>query len=104
METTQRLIPVEVVEYLRLHHVVTLSTSSFTGMPHADTVIYANDLRRIYFSSPEGSKLSRNIKDSHYVSFTIDDYTTDWRKVRELQGVGRCQTAMDGELDVALSL
>jgi hypothetical protein len=33
---------------------------------------------------------------ANYVSFTIDDYTTDGRKVRELQGVGRCAPA---ELD-----
>src|SRR5262245_6969994 len=97
-------MPLDVVEYLRLHHVVTLSTSSFTGMPHADTVIYANDQRRIYFSAVEGSKLARNVKDSHYVSFTIDDYTTDWRKVRELQGVGRCQPAADADLDTGLGL
>ena len=30
----------------------------------------------------------RNIKDSRYISFTIDDYTMDWRKVRDLLEVG----------------
>ena len=69
--------PVDVVEYLRLHHVVTLGTSSFTGMPHADTVIFTNDDWRIYFFALEGSALLRNIEASHYASFTIDDYTTD---------------------------
>jgi hypothetical protein len=89
--------PVDVVEYLRLHHVVTLGTSSFTGMPHADTVIFTNDDWRIYFFAIEGSALLRNIEASHYASFTIDDYTTDWRKVRELQGVGRCDPANQEE-------
>ena len=42
-----RQFPVDVVEYLRLHHVVTLKTWSFTGMPHADTVIFVNDEWRI---------------------------------------------------------
>jgi nitroimidazol reductase NimA-like FMN-containing flavoprotein (pyridoxamine 5'-phosphate oxidase superfamily) len=83
------------VDYLGLHHVVTLSTSSFTGMPHADTVVYVADQWRIYFFGVDGSALVRNVKDSRYVSFTIDDYTTDWRKVRELQGVGRCQPTAD---------
>jgi hypothetical protein len=82
-------IPADIVDYLRLHHIVTLSTSSFTGMPHADTVMYVNDDQAIYFFGMEGTALVRNVHDSHYVSFTIDDYTTDWRKVRELQGVGR---------------
>ena len=85
--------PVDVVEYLKLHHVVTLGTSSFTGMPHADTVIFTNDDWRMYFFAPDGSTLLRNVQASHYASFTIDDYTTDWRKVRELQGVGRCEPA-----------
>jgi hypothetical protein len=82
-------IPNEVVDYLGLHHVITLGTSSFTGMPHADTVVYGSDATNIYFYADLNSSLARNIKDSHYVSFTIDDYTTDWKKLRELQGVGR---------------
>ena len=36
-------MPGEVIEHLKRHHVITLSTSSFTGMPHADTVVYVND-------------------------------------------------------------
>jgi len=89
--------PVDVVEYLRLHHVVTLGTSSFTGMPHADTVIFVNDEWRLYFFALENSTLLRNTQASHHASFTIDDYTTDWRKVRELQGVGRCDPAGNEE-------
>jgi uncharacterized protein YhbP (UPF0306 family) len=88
-----RIIPDEVVTYLDLHHVITLSTSSFTGMPHADTVVYISDASSIYFFAGEGTQMLRNIKDSRRVSFTIDDYTIDWRKVRELQGLGRSQPA-----------
>ena len=83
-------IPTEVMEHLHRHHVITLSTTSFTGMPHADTVVYMSDARSIFFWAGEGTQMLRNIKDSRRVSFTIDDYTIDWRKVRELQGVGRC--------------
>jgi len=85
-----RGIPGEVIEHLQRHHVVTLSTSSFTGMPHADTVVYASDSHSIYFWAGDGTQMLRNIKDSRRISFTIDDYSVDWRKVRELQGVGRC--------------
>ena len=94
---TEGGFPTDVVDYLGLHHIVTLSTSSFTGMPHADTVAYVTDQWRIYFFGVDGSALVRNVKDSRYVSFTIDDYSTDWRKVRELQGVGRCQATADAE-------
>jgi uncharacterized protein YhbP (UPF0306 family) len=93
-------MPPEVVEYLHRHHVVTLSTSSFTGMPHADTVVYASDSRCLYFFAGQGTQMLRNIRDSRYISFTIDDYTVDWRKVREMQGVGRCKPA-PGEQDAA---
>lgn len=96
MTTTLETIPTEVVDYLRLHHIITLSTASFTGMPHANTVAYANDDTHIYFQAVEASNVARNMAVNHYVSFTIDDYTTDWRKVRELQGVGRCGIADEG--------
>lgn len=87
--TTARTIPVAVVDYLGRHHVITVSTPSFTGMPHADTVVYVNDESCIYFYVVDGTTLARNIRDSRYVSFTIDDYLPDWHKLRELQGVGR---------------
>lgn len=89
--------PQDAVEYLRLHHIITLSTSSFTGMPHANTVAYANDTEALYFVALAGSTVVRNIADNKHVSFTIDDYTTDWRKVRELQGVGACRSANQQE-------
>jgi hypothetical protein len=89
---------------LQRHHVITLSTSSFTGMPHADTVVYVNDPNSIFFFAGEGTEMLRNIKDSRHISFTIDDYTVDWRKVRELQGVGRCQPATPEQDNYAWSL
>jgi uncharacterized protein YhbP (UPF0306 family) len=97
-------MPGEVIEHLQRHHVITVSTSSFTGMPHADTVIYMNDANCIFFCAVDGTQMMRNIKDSRYVSFTVDDYTIDWRKVRELQGVGRCRLATAEQAAVAWSL
>jgi hypothetical protein len=104
MATQLKTIPAEVVDYLSLHHVITLGTGSFTGIPHADTVVYTNDDARLLFFATEGSNLARNIDDSRYVSFTIDDYTTDWRKVRELQGVGRGARADEFDTQIALML
>ena len=97
-------MPGEVIEHLKRHHVITLSTSSFTGMPHADTVVYTNDANSIFFVAGEGTQMLRNIRDSRHVSFTVDDYTVDWRKVRELQGVGRCRPATEEQAAVAWSL
>ncbi len=97
-------MPGEVTEHLGRHHVITLSTSSFTGMPHADTVVYISDANSIFFFAGEGTQMLRNIKDSRYVSFTVDDYTVDWRKVRELQGVGQCRMATEEQDEGAWSL
>jgi uncharacterized protein YhbP (UPF0306 family) len=99
--TVTARFPAEALEHLNRHHVITVSTSSFTGMPHADTVVYTNDANSIFFFVAEGSHLQRNINDSRYVSFTVDDYTVEWRKVRELQGVGRCRPATEDQSDVA---
>src|SRR5215472_4994134 len=97
-------MPGEVIEHLKRHHVITLSTSSFTGMPHADTVVYVNNAASILFVAGEGTQMLRNIKNSRHVSFTVDDYTTDWRKVRELQGVGRCRPATEEQAAAAWPL
>src|SRR5215467_16366882 len=104
LTTSTRKIPPEAVEHLQRHHVITVSTSSFTGMPHADTVVYANDSNSIFFFVGEGTQMLRNVKDSRHVSFTVDDYTVDWRKVRELQGVGRCRPATAEQDAIAWSL
>ncbi|MGH3824889.1 MAG: cyclic nucleotide-binding domain-containing protein [Pseudonocardiaceae bacterium] len=101
---TVTTFPRDVVDYLRLHHIITLSTASFTGMPHANTVAYANDTEALYFAALGGSTVYRNIADNKYMAFTIDDYTTDWRKVRELQGVGACQPANQQEATYAAAL
>jgi hypothetical protein len=86
-------MPAEVTEHLRRHPVITLATTSFTEMPHPDTVAYASDCDSIFSVVGEGTPLLRNIHDPRRVSFTIDDYTAGWAKVCELQGVGRCQSA-----------
>jgi general stress protein 26 len=104
MTAVAGVIPSEVMTYLDLHHVITLSTASFTGMPHAATVVFANDDQRLYFSTFPDSILARNIRDNRHVSFTVDDYTTDWRKVRELQGVGGCAPAAAGDESTVLRI
>ena len=86
-------LPAEVMQHLRRQHVITLSTASVTGMPHADTVAYASDADSIFFFAGEGTPLLQNLNASRWVLFTIDDHTPGWAKVRELQGAGRCLPA-----------
>jgi len=88
-------IPQQVLDYLQLHHIITIATGSFTGMPHAATTAYASDGTGVYFSMPREEVTVRNVEANHYASFTIDDYTPDFRKVRELRGVGRCEPVGD---------
>ncbi len=97
-------MPPEVLSYLDLHHIITLGTASFTGMPHAATIAYASDENGVYFAMPESELTLKNVAANKWASFTIDDYTPDFRKVRELRGVGRCGLADDLARDRAMSL
>jgi hypothetical protein len=84
-------IPQQVLDYLRGHHIVTIGTASFTGMPHAATAAYVTDEHGLYFSMQPEELTLQNISANHWASFTIDDYTPDFRKFRELRGVGRSE-------------
>ena len=97
-------IPPQVLDYLRLHHVITIGTASFTGMPHAATIAYASDPSGIYFSMRPDELTLSNVNANHWASFTIDDYTPDFRKVRELRGVGRCDPADPATTQYAMAL
>jgi len=98
-------IPPQVLSYLDLHHIITIGTSSFTGMPHAATTAYASSSRGLYFAMRPDELTVRNIEANHFASFTIDDYTSEFRKIRELRGVGRCEPVDDpGERGAVVAL
>ena len=94
----------EVDRYLRDHHAVTLSTSSFTGFPHANTALYVSDDQRLYFFVRDGSVLLNNLVGSHSAAFTVDDYAPEWQKRTELHGTGSCGIADNLRARVALEL
>jgi hypothetical protein len=87
----------EVESYLRQNHAVTLSTSSFTGLPHANTAPYFSDDTRLYFFVRDESVLLTNLEASHRAAFTIDEYGPPWQKRRELHGNGTCGPADERE-------
>ncbi|HVM64903.1 MAG TPA: pyridoxamine 5'-phosphate oxidase family protein, partial [Acidimicrobiales bacterium] len=106
MPTEQAIqIPAQVASYLLLHHIITIGTASITGMPHAATTAYASGEAGVYFSMRPDELTVKNVAANHWASFTIDDYTPDFRKVRELRGVGRCGPVDDRhEWDAAVRL
>jgi hypothetical protein len=97
-------MPPEVLSYLDLHHIITLGTASFTGMPHAATIAYVSDPSGVYFAMPQDELTLKNVAANKWASFTIDDYTPDFRKVRELRGVGRCGGTDALETERAMAL
>jgi hypothetical protein len=105
METrTNTEFDAEVDLYLRNNHAVTLSTSSFTGLPHANTAPYVSDDRRLYFFVRDESILLSNLVENHHAAFTVDEYAPPWQKRRELHGTGSCSRADDRQAGVALDL
>jgi len=92
----------EVDRYLRNNHAVTISTSSFTGLPHANTAPYFSVEQRLFFFVRAESILLSNLLGSHHAAFTIDEYAPPWQKRRELHGGGKCGAADDPETRVAL--
>jgi hypothetical protein len=104
MQTTTTAFTAEVAQYLREHFWITLSTSSFTGLPHANTAQYVNNDQTVYFFARDNSVLLQNIGSSHKVAFTVDDYSPQWIKTRELHGTGACGIADDASVAAARAL
>ncbi len=94
----------QVDRYLRNNHAVTLSTSSFTGIPHANTAPYVSADQRLYFFVRDESILLDNLAANHHAAFTVDEYAPPWQKRRELHGSGRCGCADDLRASVAFEL
>ena len=89
----------DVVDYLDQHHTMTLSTSSFTGLPHANTALYVHDGTRITFLARHGSILLQNINLNRHAAFTIDDYSSQWGRRKELHGEGGCEPKAGSDLE-----
>jgi nitroimidazol reductase NimA-like FMN-containing flavoprotein (pyridoxamine 5'-phosphate oxidase superfamily) len=104
VQTVKTEFTAEVEAYLRGHHTLTISTSSFTGLPHANTAPYVSDTRRLYFYARPESILLRNLSQNRHIDFTVDDYDHHWVKRRELHGQGECHVAEGDETARALDL
>ncbi len=92
-------LPPETLEYLQVQHTLTLSTASLAGMPHAATFVYVNDGLTFYFATLPETRTARHIDQNPVVSFTIDDYSPDWRKTKGVQAAGECGVLLNqGEI------
>jgi nitroimidazol reductase NimA-like FMN-containing flavoprotein (pyridoxamine 5'-phosphate oxidase superfamily) len=86
-----------VLDYLRDHATLTLATASPTGVPRATTLTYANDGLTLYVWTRPDTTTARHIQQNPVVSFAIDDYASDWRETKGIQGTGECRVVLDAD-------
>lgn len=84
-------VPPHVLDHLRQRRTLTLATVSPTGMPHAATLLYANDGPTLYAWVRAESATARHVAHNPAVAFTIDAYDPDWSTARGIQGSGTCR-------------
>jgi nitroimidazol reductase NimA-like FMN-containing flavoprotein (pyridoxamine 5'-phosphate oxidase superfamily) len=98
-DTRATELPPETLEHLQAQHTLTLSTASLTGLPHAATFVYVNEGLAIYFATLPETRTAQNIDQNPVVSFTIDDYSPNWRSIKGVQAEGECQVLLNpGEI------
>jgi nitroimidazol reductase NimA-like FMN-containing flavoprotein (pyridoxamine 5'-phosphate oxidase superfamily) len=82
-------VPAHVLEFLGHHSVMTVATASSTGVPHAATMMYVNDGPTLYFCTRPDTTTAAHVEQNPLISFAIDDYQSDWRAIRGVQGSGQ---------------
>jgi uncharacterized protein YhbP (UPF0306 family) len=88
-------VPPHVLDFMREHDTLTLATASPGGVPHATTLVYVNDGVVMYVWTRPETTTARHIEQNPVVSFTIDEFASDWREIKGIQGRGDCQTLLD---------
>jgi uncharacterized protein YhbP (UPF0306 family) len=88
-------VPPHVLEYLGEHKTLTLASASPAAVPHATTLVYANDGLAIYVWTKPDTTTARHLEQNPVVAFAIDEYTPDWRQMKGIQGAGDCQVVLD---------
>jgi uncharacterized protein YhbP (UPF0306 family) len=99
-ETSDLVVPPQVLEYMGEHKTLTLATASQGAVPHATTLVYVNDGVALYVWTKPETTTARHISQNPVVSFAIDEYAADWRETKGIQGRGNCQVLLDStEID-----
>jgi CRP-like cAMP-binding protein len=87
-------VPSDVFEFLRSHNTLTLATASLSGLPHAATMVYVSEGIVLYFATRPDTTTARHVEQNPTISFTIDEYTTDWNRAKGIQGSGEAQVLL----------
>jgi uncharacterized protein YhbP (UPF0306 family) len=90
-------VPARVLEYLGEQSTLTLATASLAGVPHASTFLYVNDGPALYFWTKPHTTTARHVDQNPVVSFAIDEYASDLRQTKGVQGRGECRVLLSGE-------
>lgn len=90
-------VPSHVLEYLSEQSTLTLATASPAGVPRASTFLYVNDGPNLFFWSKPHTATARQIEQNPVVSFAIDEFPDNLRKIKGLQGSGECSVILSGE-------
>jgi CRP-like cAMP-binding protein len=88
-------VPPHVLEYMGKHQALTLATASPGGVPHATTLVYVNEGVVLYVWTRPDTTTARHVEQNPVVAFAIDEYESDWRQTKGIQGRGDCQTLLD---------
>jgi uncharacterized protein YhbP (UPF0306 family) len=98
-------VPSDVLDFLQTHNTLTLATASLSGLPHAATMVYISEGIVLYFATRPDTTTARHIEQNPTVSFTIDEFNSDWSKARGIQGSGDGQVLLSsGEISRVVGL
>jgi uncharacterized protein YhbP (UPF0306 family) len=84
-------VPQHVLDYIAGESAMTLATATGDGAPHAATFLYVNDGVDLFIWLKPSSRTAQNAKANPQVGFAIDEYSSDWRQTKGVQGSGRCE-------------
>ena len=90
-------LPPHVLDFLERKASVTVATATPAGVPRAATLLYVNKGALLYTWVRPDSTTARHVEQNPLVSFTIDEYSEDWRQTKGLQGNGECEVVLNGE-------
>jgi len=93
-ETPLADVPPNVLAYLAEQKTLTLATASPAGVPHAATLVYANEGPALYYCVSPETTTARHVAENPVVAFTIDEYSPDWRRTQGVQGCGEAHVLL----------
>jgi CRP-like cAMP-binding protein len=99
-ETPSMDVPPHVLEYIHEQKTLTLATSSPGAVPLATTLVYVDDGTALYIWTRPDTTTAQHMGQNPLVSFAIDEYSSDWKQTKGIQGAGNCQVLLDSaEID-----